>query len=328
MSNLRKSETQIISIGLEKLGDKRYGESVKEELIDNLTKNITLSNLKTYVDTAEIYGLNQSEIIIGKIARRIGRHKIHISTKVGLSYKKSKNKVETYRYFDDESIVEAINNCCKRLTYSPDRIYLHWPHHSDNEITFNCLNKIISSAKDHHINEIGICNISSGLNNILLEELKDIGVNILQERINILARKKKFIEAAKALDFKLVSHSSLAQGLLSSSSRSVLIDSKNENFPKYLSNNEEEEYQWVANINHYIKSIANELNCTFEEIVIGCQKQLLGGNSEIIVGVKSKKHIDSIFRLLQNTNISLRKTNEILNRLNQYQYEPRSPNHQ
>ena len=208
--------------------------------------------------------------------------------------------------------MEAINNCCNRLSYSPDRIYLHWPHSSDDQCTLNCLKAIITFAKNYHINEIGICNISCGSNKILLEELRDIGVNILQERINILSRKEKFIEAAKAQNFRLVSHSSLAQGLLSSSSKSVLKDLKNENFPKHLFSKESKDYQWIETINNYIKNIAIELNCTTEELVIGCQKKLLGENSEIIVGVKSKKHIDSIFRLLEETNIGDTKTNQIL----------------
>ena len=315
-----------ISIGLEKLGDKRYGAEVEKDLVLSIKNNsINYSNL-IYCDTAEIYGLNKSEILIGEISQIVGRDKFHISTKIGLTYKYEKEKIVTYRYFDEYQIKKSLEESCKRLISPPNRIYLHWPHPDNAEITLNCLGKLVIFANQLGIKEIGICNISIKQPLITLEKLRDLGVNTVQERINLLTRKSRFLAKAKRLDFRIVSHSSFAQGILSSSSKEVIEESSGKEFPKFL-NTKKYEYEWVNNINSLIKEYAVKLKKNPEEIIVACQKRILGHNSEMIIGVKHKRHIDPLFGRLNSAEIDELNFNQILEELEKYQFEPRLPNH-
>ncbi len=315
-----------ISIGLEKLGDKRYGEEVEQNLVSNIYRNAKNSSHLIYCDTAEIYGLNRSEILLGEISKKVGREKFHISSKVGLSFKFMKDKLSTFRYFDDYLINKAIEGTCERLNTVPNRIYLHWPHPNDSQITINCLKNLVSFSNQLGIKEIGICNISINQPDITLEILKDLGVDVVQERINLLTRKNKFVLKAKKLNFRIVSHSSFAQGILSSSSKEVIAESSMEDFPKFL-NSKEIEYEWVNIINSFFIDLSQRLKMTPEEVIVASQKRILGENSEMIIGVKHKRHVDPIFGNFKNVQISESIHEEILSYLDQYQFEPRLPNH-
>ena len=188
------------------------------------------------------------------------------------------------------------------------------------------MKKLVIFANDIGIKEIGICNISIKQPNIKLEKLRELGVNIVQERINLLTRKTGFLSKAKSLNFRIVSHSSFAQGLLSSSSKEVIAESSEKEFPKFL-NTKKYEFEWVNNINLLINEYALKLEKNPEEIVVACQKRILGSNSEMIIGVKHKRHIDPIFGKLRSAYIDEINFLEILDQLEKYQYEPRLPNH-
>lgn len=321
-----KNSNYGISIGLEKLGDKRYGEEVEQSLVSNIYKNAQKSSHLIYCDTAEIYGLNRSEILIGQISKKVGREKFHISSKVGLTYKYKEGKLFTFRYFDDYQIKTAIEKTCERLNTPPNRIYLHWPHPNNSQITKNCLKNLVKSSNEMGIKEIGICNISTNQPDISLEFLKEIGVNFVQERINLLTRKKKFVSKARKLNFRIVSHSSFAQGILSSSSKEVIAESSMEDFPKFI-NTKGYEYELVNIINSFFRDLSLRLKMNPEEIIVASQKRMLGENSEMIIGVKHKRHIDPIFGNFRNVKISASIQQEILSNLELYQFEPRLPNH-
>ena len=142
-----------ISIGLEKLGDVRFSKENQENLVASIYENASKSSHLIFCDSAEIYGLNNSEKLLGQLAQKIGRKRFHISSKVGLTYKYEGSKLITYRYFDEDSIKSALENSCKRLNSAPNRIYLHWPHPTDAEITINCLKTLVLFAEKLHIKE-------------------------------------------------------------------------------------------------------------------------------------------------------------------------------
>ena len=101
-SGLRVSK---ISLGLSK---------VSNTDIENATKIVEYAYKKgiNYFDTGEFYGEGKSEIMLGEIIKKLNipREKLVISTKLW-NFGKGPND----RMFSRKRIIEAVNNCLKRL---------------------------------------------------------------------------------------------------------------------------------------------------------------------------------------------------------------------
>jgi diketogulonate reductase-like aldo/keto reductase len=120
------------------------GKYAKEDIqIDVIREGINLGI--NFIDTAEIYGDGESEIIIGKAIKGI-RDKVIIGTKFS-PQNSSKNKM-----------IESIENSLKRLgTDYIDLYQMHWLNPSiPIEETVNTLECIIRSGKTRYI---GLCNV-------------------------------------------------------------------------------------------------------------------------------------------------------------------------
>ena len=82
--------------------------------LENATKIVEHAYKKgiNYFDTGEFYGEGKSEIMLGQIIKKLNipREKLVISTKLW-NYGKGPND----RMFSRKRIIEAVNNCLKRL---------------------------------------------------------------------------------------------------------------------------------------------------------------------------------------------------------------------
>ena len=82
--------------------------------LDNATKifEYAYKNGINFFDTGEFYGEGKSEIMLGQIIKKLNipREKLVISTKLW-NYGKGPND----RMFSRKRIIEAVNNCLKRL---------------------------------------------------------------------------------------------------------------------------------------------------------------------------------------------------------------------
>ena len=184
---------------------------------------------------------------------------------------------------------------------------------------------MVKICNENGIKEVGICNISNLVYSINLKMLRDIGISVIQERINLLDRKTQLIKEAKEFNFKVVSHSTFSQGILLSSEK--INFKQREINERYNLNLKVEEIDSINQFKIFLDKISSKLKSSHIDIIIGCQKKILGNNSEIIIGVQNKEHIAPIFGSLQEAKVDVDIYNQILQKIDNFVLPSRSPNH-
>jgi aryl-alcohol dehydrogenase-like predicted oxidoreductase len=112
-----------IALGTWAIGGWMWGGSEEEESIRTI--HAALDQGINVLDTAPVYGFGHSEEIVGKaVARRGGRDRIIIATKVGLEWQEGK----VFRNSTTARIVAEIEDSLRRLqTDYIDLYQVHWP---------------------------------------------------------------------------------------------------------------------------------------------------------------------------------------------------------
>ncbi|EEO28004.1 aldo/keto reductase [Oxalobacter paraformigenes] len=125
----------------------------------------------TTFDTAPIYGLGDTETILGEALSCFPRDKVQILTKFGLRWIYAKGKlfrtvvdwqgrnVDIYRYAGKESVIEECENSLRRLqTDYIDLYQLHWPDETTPfEETFEAVDRLVQQGK---VRYVGVSNVS------------------------------------------------------------------------------------------------------------------------------------------------------------------------
>ena len=179
----------------------------------------------TTFDTAPIYGLGDTEAIIGEALSCFPRDKVQILTKFGLRWIYTKGKlfrtvvnfqgknVDIYRYAGKDSIIEECENSLKRLkTDYIDLYQLHWPDDTTPfEETFGAIEKLVRQGKVRYV----------GVSNVTPEQMEEIGKIVpivsLQMPYNMLDRTIEHDVVQYCIDTKkaILAYRPLEAGLLS-----------------------------------------------------------------------------------------------------------------
>lgn len=152
-------------------------------------------------DTAEIYGDGRSERVVGEAARRIGREKVRIISKV---FKPS---------MSHDKMIKACEDSLQRLgTDYLDVYFLHYPV-AEEEVTIQERMETMEELKKAgKIRAIGLSNFS-------LEEMKAAmrfgQVDVIQPCYSLLWRyDEALLEFSRKQEISVIPYSTLAQGLL------------------------------------------------------------------------------------------------------------------
>ena len=179
----------------------------------------------TTFDTAPIYGLGDTEAIIGEALSCFPRDKVQILTKFGLRWIYTKGKlfrtvvnfqgknVDIYRYAGKDSIIEECENSLKRLkTDYIDLYQLHWPDDTTPfEETFGSIEKLVRQGKVRYV----------GVSNVTPEQMEEIGKIVpivsLQMPYNMLDRTIEHDVVQYCIDTQkaILAYRPLEAGLLS-----------------------------------------------------------------------------------------------------------------
>lgn len=284
-----------ISFGLDKLPTSNVDDLHDRCLVDVLTAQLEHrsrngeSPLK--FDVARIYGLGASECFLGRLIKNVGRSLCHVSTKVGLEYNKNTSIIR--RTFDRDSLRFQLESSIDTLGTAPDRLYLHWPHPSDIEVTINAMKILEDLSREYNISELGICNLhayrymySSGS---VIDRIGEIGVRYLQDRINLFEWDERFWSPLKEKGFILVSHSSLCNGILAEDS---ILNPKSLEIPETLSHpNADEFVAQIRNIYAEIRGTSKRQGVDIKSLIWLSHQFLLGPYGEMCIGVSSDKHV-------------------------------------
>lgn len=162
----------------------------------------------TFFDTAEIYGLGESERLIGRFLKNTSA-KIDIATKYG---------PVPWRLGAD-AVYQAITDSLQRLQLEKVALYqVHWP------FTFlmsqeTLMNALADEVQRGRIEAIGVSNYTASQMRHAYEILKkrDIPLAVNQVQYSLLSRKietQGISSTARELGITILAYSPLAQGLL------------------------------------------------------------------------------------------------------------------
>jgi len=147
-------EASRIALGTWAIGGWMWGGTEEEESIRTI--HAALDRGITVIDTAPVYGFGRSEEIVGKaIARRGGRDRVIIATKVALEWQDG----DVFRNSTAARIAVEIEDSLRRLQTDYIDIYqIHWPDPLvPFEETAEAMDALFRSGK---IRAIGVSNYS------------------------------------------------------------------------------------------------------------------------------------------------------------------------
>lgn len=279
---LKNSDLKVsrICMGGCPMGGYGWGSNVQEqELIDAV--NVALDNGVNFFDTADTYGLGQSEITLGK-ALGSNRHNAVIATKFGVHAKQGQ---PTFYDNSPEWIKQSIEGSLRRL--NTDYVDLYQVHYRDNKTP---ISEVIGALEDlknkGYIRYYGLSNIHK--NDI--EELKEYKGKFVsfQDEYSLACRKNEedMVDLADKLALSPLTWGSLGQGILTGKydintkfdandrrSRDIYVNFHGEKLKKNLEIVEE------------MKKIANENNKSIPSIAIRFILDYIK-DSVVLVGVK------------------------------------------
>ena len=179
-TTLKNTELKVSEIGLgtNAVGGHNLFQNLNEEDGKDFVR-AALNNGVNFIDTADIYGLGRSEVLVGEVLKEYKRDDYMIATKGAQHWfedgsVRSDNRPEYLR--------EAIEKSLQRLQLDcVDLYYLHFP---DNETPFaQSIGELARLKEEGKIRAIGISNVS-------LEQLKEANANgdisVLQSPYNML----------------------------------------------------------------------------------------------------------------------------------------------
>ncbi|MBR8830760.1 MAG: putative oxidoreductase [Chroococcopsis gigantea SAG 12.99] len=209
---LGKDGVSVTALGLGTWawGDKlfwNYGDRYGQEQVESAFTAGVEAGI-TFFDTAEVYGLGESENLLGRFMKKTAQH-IDIATKYGPA---------PWR-FGGDAVHDAVTNSLKRLQLNQITLYqVHWP------FTFlmsqeTLLNALAEEVKRGRITAVGVSNYSAEAMKQAADILAKKGVPLAvnQVQYSLLYRnieREGIKKTADDLGVTILAYSPLAQGLL------------------------------------------------------------------------------------------------------------------
>ena len=214
--------TSVVGLGTFAMGGgKWWGEHSVDDAIETIIKSV--DNGINMIDTAPIYGLGQSEQILGLALRHLQRDKVIVATKCGHWWSDCRGSyvgtqfydTPMYRAVDRSSIRAEVEKSLVRLnTDYIDIMYVHAPARppvmTPIEETMGCLMEL---KKEGKIRAIGASN--TNLEHIQ-EYVKHGQLDVIQEKFTMLNRKlaQTHIPFCLENNISVQTYSPLENGLL------------------------------------------------------------------------------------------------------------------
>lgn len=215
LRKLGKSDLMVTPIGLgcwqfskgKGLGGS-YWPNLQDEEIEQIVR-LSLEGEVNWFDTAESYGMGESEKALSRTLQKIGKSpgEVIIATKWMPLLRTAK------------SITKTIETRLARLSgYGIDLYQIHHPLSFSS--TKNEMKAMAELVRNNKIRFIGLSNYSAQKMRIAQDELARHGLNLIsnQVRYSLLYRKIEtngILDAARELGVSIIAYSPLAQGLLS-----------------------------------------------------------------------------------------------------------------
>ncbi|XP_059437425.1 probable aldo-keto reductase 1 [Corylus avellana] len=126
-----------------------YNDPVPEEVGISILKHAFSKGI-TFFDTADVYGANANEVLVGKALKQLPREKIQLATKFGIFKMESGNVIVN-------GTPEYVRSCCERSLerLGVEYIDLYYQHRIDTSVpieeTMGELKKLVEEGKIKYI---------------------------------------------------------------------------------------------------------------------------------------------------------------------------------
>ncbi len=215
MEYTRLSNTDIVisrlGFGCEPLGGTDWGLVDQDLAIAAVSRALELGI--NFFDTADVYGLGQSEQLLSKaLGQR--RHDVIIATKFGVNWKESNGcrRAKTFLDSTPYRVVEALENSLRRLRVDTIPLYLiHWP--DPNTPLADTMEALMRCQEAGKIKYIGVSNFTS---HQIREANQMVSLAAVQLQYNLIDHRaeRELLPCCQELEISALAYGPLAQGLL------------------------------------------------------------------------------------------------------------------
>ena len=289
-------EISTLAFGAWAIGGWMWGGADKKDAIKAI--HASIDHGMTTIDTAPVYGMGQSEEIVGE-AIKGNRKNLQIFTKFGLSWEQEKGEfyfdstdnegkpVKIYKYAARDQVIKECEDSLKRLkTDYIDLLQIHWPDATTPvSETMEALQILLQQGK---IRAAGVCNYKLDL---LKEGLQTVDLVSDQMPYSMVKRniEKELVPFCIENNIGIIAYSPLQRGVLTGKFKPGHEFNEGDtraNAPEYKEPN-------LTRINNFldkIKPIAGDHNITLAQLVLNWTANR-PGISCVLAGARDEKQV-------------------------------------
>ena len=289
-------QVSAITYGAFAIGGWFWGGANEQDAIDAI--ETAIENGVTTIDTAPVYGMGHSEIVVGRSIKG-RRSTVQVLTKFGMRWDTEEgdftfdtkdndgNSIKVYKFNGKQSVIEECERSLKRLqTDYIDLYQMHWPDSvTPIEDTMEALDILRQQGK---IRAVGLCNCPVDLmnkaNGLLRISTNQVAYSMVNRGIE-----KDLVPNCIEQNIGILPHTSLQKGILTGKIR----PGHNFNEGDHRANNaffKLENHLEIMRMLDSLQPIAHNRNISLAQLVINWTIQQPAVTS-VLVGARNKEQM-------------------------------------